>query len=122
MVDHETCPFCRIAFHGAPVEGFKWAGDRVMTFTPLNPVTPGHRLFVPIEHVGSAAADPEVAGRTMEAAARYVHEHIAQANIITSIGEYATQTVHHLHIHVVPRRFGDGLALPWTAHERKERA
>lgn len=36
--------------------------------------------------------------------------------IITSIGANATQTVRHTHLHVVPRRPGDGLALPWT-HE-----
>ncbi len=35
-------------------------------------------------------------------------------NLITSAGREATQTVFHLHIHVVPRRDGDGLALPWT--------
>jgi histidine triad (HIT) family protein len=38
-------------------------------------------------------------------------------NIITSVGAEATQTVFHLHLHVVPRRFGDGLALPWTGQE-----
>ncbi|OHT47970.1 hypothetical protein BKG71_25700 [Mycobacteroides chelonae] len=37
-----------------------------------------------------------------------------QANVITSIGPDATQTVFHTHIHVVPRRENDGLHLPWT--------
>jgi histidine triad (HIT) family protein len=36
-------------------------------------------------------------------------------NIITSAGRDATQTVDHLHLHLVPRRPGDGLALPWAA-------
>jgi histidine triad (HIT) family protein len=35
-------------------------------------------------------------------------------NIITSVGSAATQTVRHLHVHVVPRRRGDGLQLPWS--------
>jgi histidine triad (HIT) family protein len=39
-------------------------------------------------------------------------------NIITSAGSDATQTVFHLHLHVVPRRAGDGLALPWTGDHR----
>jgi len=37
-----------------------------------------------------------------------------QANIITSIGSAATQTVMHAHIHIVPRAEGDGLKLPWA--------
>lgn len=38
----------------------------------------------------------------------------AGRTVITSIGADATQTVFHTHIHVVPRRPGDGLTLPWT--------
>ena len=37
-----------------------------------------------------------------------------ESNLITSIGPAATQTVPHLHLHLVPRRPGDGLPLPWT--------
>lgn len=52
----------------------------------------------------------EVARRAaMHAAARY-----ESYNLITSCGEAATQSVRHLHWHVVPRRIGDGLHLPWT--------
>jgi diadenosine tetraphosphate (Ap4A) HIT family hydrolase len=40
--------------------------------------------------------------------------HLGAANFITSAGRDATQTVFHLHIHIVPRHAGDGLALPWT--------
>lgn len=43
-------------------------------------------------------------------------EHEA-ANLITSRGGAATQTVFHLHVHVVPREAGDGLALPWTPQQ-----
>lgn len=34
-------------------------------------------------------------------------------NLITSRGAAATQSVFHLHLHLVPRTEGDGLALPW---------
>lgn len=43
---------------------------------------------------------------------------VPAANIITSRGSAATQTVYHLHLHVVPRREGDGLGLPWTDRQR----
>jgi histidine triad (HIT) family protein len=35
-------------------------------------------------------------------------------NLSTSKGEAATQSVFHLHVHVVPRQEGDRLPLPWT--------
>jgi histidine triad (HIT) family protein len=35
-------------------------------------------------------------------------------NLITSQGAAATQTVMHLHLHLVPRTDGDGLKLPWS--------
>lgn len=38
-------------------------------------------------------------------------------NLITSRGPAATQTVPHLHLHLIPRREGDGLTLPWTAQQ-----
>ncbi len=39
---------------------------------------------------------------------------VGDCNVITSRGAAATQTVRHLHVHVVPRRQGDGILLPWT--------
>ncbi|GGG04085.1 putative HIT-like protein [Rhodococcoides trifolii] len=90
----------------------------VVWFAPLNPVTPGHTLFVPTAHVESAAEFPTIAGVVMQAASRFVRDDVGPANIITSVGAAATQTVMHLHIHVVPRCADDGLTLPWTGQRR----
>jgi histidine triad (HIT) family protein len=108
----DDCVFCRLIAeqkHEGGAHGIVW-------FTPLNPVTDGHLLVVPAKHVADACEDPIMTARTMERAAlllagRYGGE---DANIITSIGPAATQTVRHLHLHIVPRRPGDGLHLPWT--------
>lgn len=86
-------------------------------FEPLNPVTPGHLLVVPAPHVEDATRAPHLAGDAVNLASAYAGRHRA-ANIITSIGADATQTVRHLHVHMVPRRAGDGLALPWTNQPR----
>lgn len=86
----------------------------VVTFVPLNPVVPGHRLFVPVLHVRDAMEKPWVTAQTMEVAARYAAAMNRDCNLITSVGTHATQSVFHLHIHYVPRRPGDGLLLPWS--------
>lgn len=113
MVSKEDCPFCAIiAEPSGRADGFIDYGD-VVSFLPLRPVTPGHRLFVPVEHVRDAGTDPAVTGRVATVAARWLPGWTA-ANIITSAGSAATQSVFHLHLHVVPRSPGDGLKLPWS--------
>jgi histidine triad (HIT) family protein len=79
-------------------------------------VTDGHLLVVPTVHVRDATQDPGVTAFTMAAAAELAKE-AGPCNIITSAGAEATQTVFHLHLHIVPRREGDGLTLPWTTQE-----
>lgn len=98
----------------AQLHGFKYD---VMVFTPLNPVTPGHLLVVPVRHCADAGHDSDLALAAMYVASDLVRK-MDSANIITSKGEAATQTVGHLHLHVVPRYEGDGLHLPWTQQKK----
>lgn len=107
----KPCPFC-VRIEKEEYDDTAVLG--IVSFEPLNPVTPGHRLFVPKAHVASAADSPLHAALAMKAAGIELHDSGGQANIITSIGSDATQTVRHLHIHLVPRRKNDGLILPWT--------
>jgi histidine triad (HIT) family protein len=81
---------------------------------PISPVAHGHVLVIPRRHVESAAAAPGVAARTMLLAARWVRDLGLPCNIITSVGAEASQTIMHLHLHVVPRAQGDRLSLPWA--------
>lgn len=116
------CPFCNpesIATD-VTVETAR-SGRECWVFEPLNPVAPGHVLVVPRNHVAHAAEDPHSTADVMWVAANIAGAH-ESANIITSIGEPATQSVNHLHAHVVPRVTGDGLPLPWTPQQEKEPA
>jgi histidine triad (HIT) family protein len=114
----KPCVFCQIVEGEAPAKFLRrWAG--VLVIEPLNPVTPGHTLVIPTRHVIDASDNPLVAARTMRFASLYARQIRQQGqcpavNIITSCGAEATQTVFHLHVHVVPRRADDGLHLPWT--------
>jgi histidine triad (HIT) family protein len=101
----------------------EWVSRRVhgVVFSPLNPVTRGHVLVVPSVHVPHAAFDPKFTAEVMRCAAELA-DVVGDCNIITSVGPAATQTVEHLHVHVVPRRPGDGLPLPWTGQVTRTQA
>jgi histidine triad (HIT) family protein len=110
------CPFCNRIDGGQ----YDYQDAHSVAFQPLNPVTPGHFLVVSRKHVIGALDAPHHAGRAVRLAAQLAVEMGLHAcNMITSVGADATQTVFHLHVHVIPRRAGDGLALPWTgqAHD-----
>ena len=115
----DSCVFCGIVSGKSPADVVLDTPD-VLGIVPLNPVTPGHVIFLPKVHVSDATDDPEVTGYTMKAASLYGknEQSIDSMNLITSVGENATQSVYHLHIHVVPRRMGDLLPLPWTPTEQ----
>lgn len=109
------CVFCgRIERAEHDVSGYG-----AVSFQPLNPVTPGHRLFLPARHVEDAR-DLGGLQAAMALASTWAKDwehnpdYRDDFNLITSAGPAATQTVQHLHVHYVPRREGDGLHLPWT--------
>ena len=110
------CPFCARISRGE----FDTKRHGVVSFEPLVPVTPGHRLVVPALHAADALAVPLVTGTVFEEAARLAAGLGCDVNLITSAGPAATQSVPHLHAHIVPRRPGDGLALPWTGQQQRE--
>jgi histidine triad (HIT) family protein len=108
------CPFCARIEAGEYDAGDGWS----VTFEPLNPVAPGHRLFVSRAHVADALTRPVITGHVMEYAGRWAAGHdLRPCNLISSAGAAASQTVPHLHIHLVPRAAGDGLMLPWTGQK-----
>jgi histidine triad (HIT) family protein len=113
-VSTPDCPFCaRIA--AGEYDYFNYSN---VAFQPLNPVTPGHFLVVPKSHVAHALESPARAASALAFAGNLAGEMGLDAcNFITSAGAAATQTVFHLHVHVIPRRPGDGLALPWAGQQ-----
>jgi histidine triad (HIT) family protein len=114
-----TCPFCQIVAGNAPATIVREWPD-ALAIVPLGPVVEGHTLVVPKEHVTDFVDDPVVSAQTMYRAAELCDD-FGSYNVITSRGRWATQSVFHLHLHVVPRKADDGLALPWYSGRSKRR-
>lgn len=111
------CPFCKRIAEGE----YDYDDRHCVAFQPLNPVVPGHFLVVPREHTTNALTHPGRTGAAFRFAAYLAAEMDLDAcNLITSAGPDATQTIFHLHVHVIPRRPGDGLHLPWTGQKITE--
>jgi diadenosine tetraphosphate (Ap4A) HIT family hydrolase len=110
-----TCIFCAIAAGEAPAVIVREWPDAI-AIRPRGGVNEGHTLVLPRTHVKDAGTHPDVTAAVMRRAAELMAEH-EDANIITSKGIHGTQSVFHLHVHVVPRHENDGLPLPWTPQQ-----
>ncbi len=111
------CVFCRMESIKADVY---YQGSSCIYFTPLNPIVEGHLLVVNTNHSEDFTDKTMLFAETAKAAADIAKRIGGDFNLITSKGSSATQTVFHCHIHLVPRREGDGLLLPWTNQEANE--
>lgn len=123
VVRDDSCVFCKKIDRGYDEHGLvaETIVDSVVRFDPLNPVTKGHTLFVPSTHAEVAEQNPGAVAEAVRIAVEWASsEGIKQYNIIQSNGADATQTVGHVHVHLIPRRKEDNLPLPWDAqHEAR---
>lgn len=122
------CPFCHIMeqhlLKDQP-EVVEVQGS-VFVIKARTPVVEGHVLVMPRRHVRDVVEDLDCTVMVMRHASDFANRYTYRqrggdaygswygANILTSIGESAGQTVPHLHLHIIPRRQGDGLRLPWS--------
>ncbi|MGW4090813.1 HIT family protein [Nocardia sp. NPDC004750] len=118
---NSNCSFCAIASGQDSNVREIYRDANVVAFFPLEPATHGHTLVIPVRHV------PEVWGlRNDELAplslatinvARAIRDGLAPdgLNIIQSNGDAATQTVNHMHVHLVPRWDNDRMPAIWPS-------
>jgi histidine triad (HIT) family protein len=113
-----SCPFCAII---AGDEDAILVGEwpHAVAFFPKMPATIGHTLLVPRVHIAniwdmSAALARELSENVLELAHQLRGAlSLEGMNVITSAGEVASQTVEHLHVHLVPRYCGDAMGDIW---------
>ncbi len=103
------CPFCAIADGTGPADLVGPAMEHTVAFRPLRPVNATHTLIIPkvhaygIDDLPYAYISP-LFGHARALAAELMHSAGCDGvNLIQSTGAAATQTVPHIHVHVIGR-------------------
>jgi histidine triad (HIT) family protein len=107
-----ACVFCRIIGGEAP--GHVVFEDEVtLAFLDHRPLFPGHCLLVPKQHYETLLELPPTYFTPMMAntqlLARAVERGLEAHGSFVAVNNRVSQSVPHLHIHIVPRRRKDGL-------------
>ncbi len=116
MSSHDDCIFCKIIAGKIPCTKI-YENDSLLAFMDINPLNTGHLLVVPKEHFETVfEMNPELYGALYAALATIAKAVQAAvqpdgATVMQLNGEAASQVVPHLHVHLVPRTFGDGLPI-----------
>ncbi|MXZ62758.1 MAG: HIT family protein [Chloroflexi bacterium] len=95
--------------------------ERTLAFLDHRPLFPGHTLVVPREHVETLpdlqAADLGAFFEVVQRIARVMPAALDAEGTFVANNNRVSQSVAHLHLHVVPRSRGDGLrGFFWPRH------
>jgi histidine triad (HIT) family protein len=113
-----NCIFCKIVAKQIPATVVYEDAD-ALAFMDIGQVNPGHVLVAAKAHAENIYAldDAQAAGlfRAATKVSRAIRDAFAPGglSVYQANGKAAGQTVFHIHIHLVPRHEGDGMALTW---------
>ena len=124
----KACVFCEI-LAGKAKAALVLESETAVAFLDHRPLLPGHVLVVPRVHVETLADLPAdlVAPffQDVQRVERAVEAGLAAEGSFVAINNRISQSVPHLHVHVVPRWKGDGLFSPkmvWKRSPYKDEA
>jgi histidine triad (HIT) family protein len=107
-----TCIFCRISSGEIPAETV-YEDTATIVFLDSSPLFPGHALVCPRQHFDTLMdVPPEMLNplfSTAQRIARAVEAGLGAEGSLIAINNKVSQSVPHLHVHVIPRRRKDGL-------------
>jgi len=107
-----ACIFCRVVGGEIPAEVVAREPE-VLAFLDVQPLADGHVLVVPRAHVPTLSDMPPAALGTLFTAvqriARAVEAGLGADGTFVAMNNKVSQSVPHLHVHVVPRKRKDGL-------------
>ena len=108
----DSCIFCRIAALEIPAE-IVFEDQHSVAFLDIDPLFPGHTLLVPKGHCETLTDLPAVQVAPLFQNAQILTRAIESAmeadGSFLGVNNRVSQSVPHLHIHIVPRRKKDGL-------------
>lgn len=108
----EDCVFCRIAA-GETASRVVFEDSSSLAFLDHRPLFPGHCLLIPRDHYETLADLPEDRMGPLFSNARLLARAVEKAleaeGSFVAINNRVSQSVPHLHVHIVPRRRKDGL-------------
>jgi histidine triad (HIT) family protein len=110
--DRDKCAFCRVV-EGAEAGHVVFEDEISIAFLDHRPLFHGHSLLVPRRHLETLADLPdELVGPLFANArllARAIPEAMGKPGSFVAVNNVVSQSVPHLHVHVVPRKPKDGL-------------
>ena len=108
----KPCPFCAIAA-GTQKGYVVFEDDLSVAFLDYRPLLPGHVLLIPRQHYPTLAETPddvmEALGVRVKRLSAAVIKAMAAEGSFVALNNVVSQSVPHVHFHIVPRRAGDGL-------------
>ena len=111
----DQCVFCRILAGEVPSSQVL-DNDLIVAFLDIRPANPGHTLVLPRRHVESftelspmEVEQLALCGQRIAAALKQGFDGCEAVSFSLADGAAAGQDVPHTHLHLVPRRTGDGL-------------
>jgi len=112
MASESVCKFCQIASHA--LASYSVFEDSIsLAFLDNRPLFPGHVLLIPKQHFETLADLPaDLSGgffRNVQVLAQAVEQGMQAEGTFVAINNRVSQSVPHLHVHIVPRRKKDGL-------------
>ena len=124
--DTSNCVFCKI-IRGEIEAALVFEDERCVAFLDARPLFPGHVLLVPKQHHETLMDLPtelvEPLFKNARMLARAVEQAMEAQGVFVAMNNRVSQSVPHLHIHVVPRSKGDGLkGFFWPRHKYDDKA
>lgn len=121
----KDCVFCKIVGGQIPVTKV-FEDDIVLAFLDIGPISDGHTLVIPKQHVRMLHDCPaqllgQIGSRLGKVAKAVAAGMNSEGyNVLCNNGRAAGQLVEHLHFHIVPRNTGDGLFDRWPSGKYEE--
>lgn len=106
------CEFCQVV-GGESQSEVVFEDEVSLAFLDRRPLFPGHCLLIPKAHYSTLAdLPPELIAplfRNAQLLARAVEQAMGAEGTLVALNNRVSQSVPHLHVHIVPRRRKDGL-------------